>query len=149
MDIVFTSQSKRFFYCRDAVCQFVFDRERVPINPFRAFEYFLNDRVEHDRVREANNALVLRANELWVFGQQLADGVLAEVQLAAQSGKRVRFYSIDPRPENIRELDVSELSFEPEVHSASGMTKAQLLDDLTNLLGQHANVVQDPLIEIR
>jgi hypothetical protein len=146
MDIVFTAQSKRFFYCRDAVCQYVFDRNHAPVNPFRAFEYFLSERVDHDRVREANNALVLRADQLWVFGQQLADGVLAEVQLAAQHGKPIRFFSIDPRPEEIRELDIPELTFEPEVFNSTGMNKAQLLADLTGLVGVVSKVVQDPLI---
>jgi hypothetical protein len=146
MDIVFTAQSKRFFYCRDAVCQYVFDRNHAPVNPFRAFEYFLSDRVDRDRVREANNALVLRADQLWVFGQELADGVLAEVQLAAQNGKPIRFFSIDPSPEKIRELDIAELKFEREVLSNAGTNKTQLLSDLTALVGRVPRVVQDPLI---
>lgn len=148
MDIIFTAQSKRFFYCRDAVCQFVFDRDRVPLNPFRAFEYFLGERVERGRVRRANNALVLRADELWVFGHELADGVLAEVQLAAEHQKPIRFFSIDPRPEEIRELDVAELTFEYEVFHNSGRKKEQLLDDLTSML-REPHAVQDTLVPLR
>ena len=46
--VVYTAQSKQFFYCRDAVCQFVFENNAIPLNPFRVFDYFLNDRVDRD-----------------------------------------------------------------------------------------------------
>ena len=54
LPIVFTAQSKAFFYCRDAVCEFVFNRHCVPLNPFRVFEYFLGDRVDRDAVGQAD-----------------------------------------------------------------------------------------------
>ena len=50
LPVVFTAQSKVYFYCRDAVCEFVFQNNAVPVNPFRVFEYFLGDRVDRDLV---------------------------------------------------------------------------------------------------
>lgn len=66
--VIYTAQSKQFFYCGDAVCQFVFERGRIPVNPFRAFDYFLGDRVNRDLVRRGNYAMLQRSDELWVFG---------------------------------------------------------------------------------
>ncbi len=82
LPVVFTAQSKVYFYCRDAVCQFVFDNGAVPVNPFRVFEYFLGDRVDRNLVRQGNNNLIRIVDELWVFGDVIADGVLAEICLA-------------------------------------------------------------------
>src|SRR5580704_15510026 len=70
--VVFTAQSKREFYCRDAVCEYVFRQGRIPLNPFRVFGYFLGDRVDRDVVRAGNNNLIRISDELWVFGELIA-----------------------------------------------------------------------------
>ena len=46
MPIAFTAQSKRFFYCQDVVCAYTLQHGFIPLNPFRVFGYFLDDRVE-------------------------------------------------------------------------------------------------------
>jgi hypothetical protein len=132
--IVFTAQSKRFFYCREAVCQFAFSHGVIPINPFMAFGYFLGERTDRDAVRRANDALVLRCDELWVFGRDLANGVLQEIALAADARKPIRFFSIDDRPERIEELHVEALRFEDEVRNKAGRPRERLLDDLRAVL---------------
>lgn len=133
-DVVFTAQSKRFFYCREAVCEFAFARGVVPINPFMSFGYFLSDRSDRDAVRQANDTLVLRSDQLWVFGQDLSNGVLHEIALAADAGKPVRFFSIDDRPERIVELHVDDLRFEHEVRVKTGHGRERLLEDLRRVL---------------
>ncbi len=132
--LVFTAQSKRFFYCREAVCEFAFSRGAVPINPFMAFGYFLSDRTDRDDVRRANNALVARCDQLWVFGRDLSNGVLYEIALAADDDKPIRFFSIDDRPERIEELHVDSLRFEEEVRARTGHGRERLLDDLKRVL---------------
>jgi hypothetical protein len=132
--LVFTGQSKRFFYCREAVCQFAFSHGVVPINPFMAFGYYLGERTDRNTVRRANDALVLRCDELWVFGRDLADGVLNEITLAARAHKPIRFFSIDDRPERIEELHVEALRFEDEVRIKAGRPRERLLEDLRALL---------------
>src|SRR5262245_60552970 len=118
LPVVFTAQSKQFFYCRDAVCQFVLSRQAVPLNPFRVFEYFLGDRVDRDVVRLGNNNLIRIADELWVFGETIADGVLAEILYARQLRKPVKYFTIENKAERIRELRPSELRFEKQVYAA-------------------------------
>jgi len=114
LPIVYTAQSKRSFYCRDAVCEFVFAQGAVPVNPFRAFEYFLADRAPRDLVRQANNNLVRIADEVWVFGE-IGDAVLFEILYARRLGKTVRCFSIGDRAEEIRPTSIRDIVFEPEV----------------------------------
>lgn len=117
LDMIFTAQSKNYFYCRDVICQYVLNQGLLPINPFRVFDYFLGDRVERDIIRQGNNQLIDTCKELWVFGP-IADGVLFEIALAKTKNKTIRFFSIGSTISDIHEIiDLSELTFEPEVHS--------------------------------
>jgi hypothetical protein len=126
--MIYTAQSKQYFYCRDAVCEFVFRRGSIPINPFRLFDYFLGDRVERDKIRAANAEMLSRCDEVWVFGETLADGVMMEIAQAKNEGKRVRYFSIDNHADNIRDLDPEWLSFEHEVHEGTGLDRDELLE---------------------
>lgn len=111
LPVVFTAQSKQYFYCRDAVCIFVLNQGCVPLNPFRAFDYFLGERVDRDLVRQANFNLIRISDELWVFGDTIANGVLAEIKYAIQQKKSIRFFTISPQPNEIRPLRPDELEY--------------------------------------
>jgi hypothetical protein len=130
LPIIFTAQSKAFFYCRDAVCEFVFNNNGIPLNPFRVFEYFLGDRVDRNIVRQANNNLIRIADEVWVFGHLIADGVLFEIKYAQQLNKPVRFFTIANRASHIREITVHQLKFEPEIHGRFKITKEELFSQI-------------------
>lgn len=146
--VVYTAQSKQYFYCRDAVCEFVFKQGGIPLHPFRVFDYFLNDRVPRELVREGNLEILRRSDQVWVFGETLADGVLIEIAQAASEGKPVRYFSIDNRADRIRELPPGRLNFEREVYTGSGLAKADLLrhlfegapDLVAAALGRHEEV---------
>lgn len=117
--IIFTAQSKRDFFCRDVVCQYVFEQGGVPLNPFRAFDYFLSDRVPRDDVRIGNNNLIRLADELWIFGISIADGVLFEIEYAHQLAKPVRFFTIGNRIGDIQEVGTGQLVFEAQLIQAT------------------------------
>ena len=51
----------------------------VPLNPFMLFDYFFLDTIDRDIVREANNNVVLKSDEIRVFGP-VSNWVLAEVK---------------------------------------------------------------------
>jgi uncharacterized protein len=126
MPMVFTAQSKTVFYCRDAICEFVLKRGSLPLNPFRVFDYFLSDRVDHALVRRGNNQLIKACDEIWVFGP-VADGVLFEVIYALEIGKPIRFFTVGAKAEDITEInELSRVTFESEVH-APGITRESLL----------------------
>jgi uncharacterized FAD-dependent dehydrogenase/anti-anti-sigma regulatory factor len=131
LDLIFTAQSKKYFYCRDVICQYVLEQEKLPINPFRIFDYFLSDRVDRDIIRRGNNQLIKSCKELWVFGP-IADGVLFEIALAKSNGKNIRFFNISTHVNEILEIsNLNEVVFEPEVH-AKQITKSDLIKFITN-----------------
>ena len=111
--VVFTAMSKKYFYMRFFVTKFALDQGVVPINPFTSFDYFLLDAVERDTVRRANNTLVVRADELWVFGD-IADGVRAEIVQAWQQHKTVRFFAFRG-DKHIYEVTIDDLVYEDGV----------------------------------
>ena len=111
--VVFTAMSKKYFYMRFFVTKFALEQGAVPINPFASFDYFLLDAVERDTVRRANNTLVARADELWVFGD-IADGVRAEVVQAWQQHKTVRFFAFRG-DKHIYEVTIDDLVYEDDV----------------------------------
>lgn len=126
MKLIYTAQSKRDFFCRDAVCAFVLSLGEVPLNPFRVFDYFLGGRVSEDVVRSANRMLIERSDEVWAFGQTLANGVIAELELAIHLGKPIQLYTIGYTAEGIRGIDWSSLDLEPEV-LATGLSRDEVV----------------------
>jgi hypothetical protein len=113
--VVFTAMSKKYFYMRFFVTKFALEQGVVPINPFTSFDYFLLDAVERDTVRRANNTLVARADELWVFGD-IADGVRAEIVQAWQQHKTVRFFAFRS-DKYIYEVEIGDLVYENGVEA--------------------------------
>ena len=129
LPLIFTAQSKKFFYSRDVICEYVFNKGMLPINPFRIFDYFLGDRVPREIIRQGNNHLVRACDELWVFGP-IADGVLFEVIYAINMKKPVRFFSIGTRSKDIYPFQqLSDIVFESEVHSTR-QKRADLLKEI-------------------
>ena len=124
--LVYTAQSKQYFYCRDVVCEFVFNQGAVPLNPFRAFDYFLGDRVPRDAVRAANQRLIKASDELWVFGEQLSDGVIVELAQAGRLGLPIRFFTIGSELSQIREVSTAFVTFEDEVVASTGMGQTEM-----------------------
>lgn len=128
MNIVFTAQSKKYFYCKDVVCEYVFKNGSTPINPFNVFGYFLGDRVSRDKVRQGNNTLINSSDELWIFGP-ISDGVLFEIKLAKMWKKPIKYFSIGTYLYDIKPICIDDIVFEPEVH-AKQAKRADLIDFL-------------------
>ena len=110
MELVYPAHSKHNFYFRQHISRYVLEQDCVPLNPFMIFEYFMLDTVDRDLIRNANNNLVRRADQLWVFGE-ISDGVLAEIKLAKELEKPIRYFLIIKSRE-IREISENEVQFE-------------------------------------
>ena len=65
-------------------------------------------------VRNGNNNLLLRCDELWVYGD-VSDGVLSEINTFTKTGKPVRYFDISGLPESVVEVELSALPFESDV----------------------------------
>jgi hypothetical protein len=111
--LVYTAMSKHLFYYRMFISVFVLENGGVPLNPFMVFDYFLLNAVDQDLVREGNNNLVKRCDEIWVFGA-ISNGVLAEIQIAHTQGKTVRYFAIE-KPHKIVETSKDKAAMEAEV----------------------------------
>lgn len=112
-NLVYTAMSKHLFYMRAHISKFVIEQHGVPLNPFMIFDYFMLDTVDRDLVREGNNNLVKRSDEIWVFGK-VADGVLAEIKIAKAAGKPVRYFKIE-KLKTILPISVDEVEMEEDV----------------------------------
>ncbi len=92
--LVYTAISKHYFFFRTHISKYVIEQNKVPLNPFMLFDYFFLDSVDRDLVREANNNLVKRCDEIWVFGP-VSDGVLAEIKIAKEMNKPIKYFKIE------------------------------------------------------
>jgi len=110
MKLIYPAFSKHLFYFRMHISKFVLENNCVPLNPFMIHEYFLLDTVDRDKIRESNNAIVEKAEELWVFGK-ISDGVLAEINLAKKSGKPIRYFEVI-KSKDIKEISEKEVELE-------------------------------------
>ena len=110
MKLIYPAISKHYFYFRQHISKFVLEQDCVPLNPFMMFEYFMLDTVDRDLIRNANNNLVKKSDELWVFGP-ISDGVLAEIKLAKSLNKPIRYFKII-RGKEIKEISKEEVEFE-------------------------------------
>ena len=113
MKLVYPAHSKHYFYFREHISKFVLEQDCVPLNPFMIFEYFMLDIVKRETIRNANNNLVKRSDETWVFGP-VSDGVLDEIRLAKQEIKPIRYFSILKSSE-IKEISKDEVEFEDDL----------------------------------
>jgi hypothetical protein len=111
--LVYTAMSKHLFYFRMFISVFVLKNGGVPLNPCMVFDYFLLDAVDRNLVREANNNLVRKCDEVWVFGA-VSNGVFAEIQIANEQGKPVRYFSVE-KPHKIVESSKEKVEMEDEV----------------------------------
>lgn len=112
--LVYTAFSKRNAYFKMFISKFATEQGVVPLNPFMLFDYFLLDAVERDAVREANNSLVKRADEIWVFGQ-ISDGVLAEIKIAQDLHKPIKYFKIENSQDIVPVASKNEIEMEQDV----------------------------------
>src|SRR5262249_24719492 len=112
-ELVYTAMSKHYFYYRMFISRYVLEKGKVPLNPFMLFDYFLLDSVDRDRIRDANNSIVRRADQLWVFGP-ISNGVLAEIQIAQNSCKPIVYFKIE-KPHTIIQITSQEAEMEQDV----------------------------------
>jgi len=109
--VVFAAMSKRNFYLREHIIRFILQKGYTPTCAFMMYSYFLLDTVERRRLIEANNDLIRRSDELWVFGN-ISDGVAEEIKLAKRLKQTVKYFCIDQFPNTIKEISGKEVCIE-------------------------------------
>jgi hypothetical protein len=91
--VVFAAMSKNNFYLREHIIKYILEKGYTPTCAFMMFSYFLLDTVERGKLIRANNDLIRRSDELWVFGE-ISDGVDKEIRLAKKRKMPVVYYDI-------------------------------------------------------
>lgn len=91
--VVFAAMGKQNFYLREHIVKFILEQGYTPTCAFMMFSYFLLDTVDRQALIRANNDLIRRSDELWVFGE-LSDGVREEISLATKLDIPIKFFTI-------------------------------------------------------
>ena len=113
MKLIFSAFSKHLFYFRMYISKYILENGGVLLNPFMIHDYFLLDTIDRDIIRASNNALVEKADELWVFGD-ISNGVLAEIKLAKKSNKPIRYFQVISS-KDIKEITAKETKMEHDL----------------------------------
>lgn len=98
--LIYVAQSNRNFYWRQHITKFILDEGFVPITPFMLFDYYLLHTVPKEMVREAFNNLIVRCDQMWVFGS-VSLGVKVQIGIAKRLKKPIRYYDISDLPYRI------------------------------------------------
>lgn len=109
--IIFTSYSKKNFYLRSDISIFILKNGHTPVSPFMNFDYNLAGLVPKDMIRVANNTLITKCDELWVFGE-VSDGVMVEIYLAKKHNKIVRYFMPTLEPQVFEEIELKQVQLE-------------------------------------
>ncbi len=112
--VVYTAQSAKNFHQRMLICKHAFEQGVVPVNPFNTFGYYLYELVDRNLVRNGNNNVMKRCDEIWVYGE-ISDGVLAEIEMFKSIGRPIRYFDISGLPKEVKELSKDKLTFEDNV----------------------------------
>ena len=92
--VVFAALSKRNFYLREYIVKFILEKGGTPMCAFMMYSYFLLDTVDRKKLIDANNDLIRRSDELWVFGE-ITEGVEKEIELAKKLGQPIKYFDIN------------------------------------------------------
>lgn len=91
--VVFAAMSKENFFLREHIIRFILKKGFTPTCAFMMFSYYLLDTVNRKELISANNDLIRRSDELWVFGN-ITDGVREEIKLAQKITRPIRHFKI-------------------------------------------------------
>lgn len=119
---VYTAHSKHYFFARKMISAFVLKENRLPLNPFTNWDYFMNDMVERSLTARANNNLIIISDELWQFGI-ISNGCYHEIKLSMKLNKPIRFFALGKRLEDIKEISINDLEFEEELKNEYDMNE--------------------------
>ena len=74
-------------------CKFAVSRGRIPIAPHLYFPQFMSETNERGRVMSMNLELLRLCSEIWVFGDKITAGMVAELAHAERLRKNIRYFT--------------------------------------------------------
>lgn len=130
---VYTAHSKHNFYARKMISAYVLENNKLPLNPFTNWDYFMNDMVDRKLTVRGNNNLIYLADELWQFGI-ISNGCYHEIKLAMNLNKIIKFFEIGKTVRDIKEINIDKIEFEEELKEEFNMDEFK--KELVNYLGK-------------
>ena len=70
-------------------CKFAVAKGKLPLAPHLYFPQFLSEATERDKAMQMNFELLKLCGELWVFGDEITEGMAMEIDRA----KKVRYFT--------------------------------------------------------
>ena len=73
--------------------RFVVDEGGIPLTPHLLFPQFMQEETERDLAIFMDLALLSKCAEIWVFGDDISNGMEVEINHAQRKGKLIRYVS--------------------------------------------------------
>jgi len=83
--------------------RFTFNKKNIPITPHLLYPQFLNDDDLFERniaIHKINYVLLGLCKEMWVFGDDITEGMQREILVAKKRKKPIRYFNKDLKEEN-------------------------------------------------
>ena len=76
-------------------CRFVISQGCIPVAPHLLYPQFLDNEDEEERSlgQFCGKVLMSKCHEFWVFGNQISEGMQAEIRRAKYKGMRIRHFN--------------------------------------------------------
>lgn len=76
-------------------CRFAVIKKAIPIAPHLLFPQFMSEERERRLVLFMGMVLLGKCDEVWVFGERISEGMLAEIEKAKKMWKKIRYFNGD------------------------------------------------------
>ena len=70
-------------------CKFAVSKGRIPLAPHLYFPQFMSEGTEREKAMSMNLELLKLCDEVWVFGEQITEGMAMEIERA----RKVRYFT--------------------------------------------------------
>lgn len=81
-----TEKARRF-------CRFVVDNGAIPIAPHLLLPQFMSEETERDEAMFMNMVFLGKCEQVWVFGNEITSGMVAEIEKAMVMRKTIRYFT--------------------------------------------------------
>lgn len=73
-------------------CRFAAERDAVSLTPHLLLPQFMSEETERNAAMAMNRVILERCDELWLFGDEITDGMAQEFVWAKQRGMPIRYF---------------------------------------------------------
>lgn len=108
--VIFAAMARENFCVREHIVKFILEHKHTPTSAFMMYSYFLLDTVDRKSLITANNELIKRSDELWVFGI-VSNGVEEEIKISKKQNMPVKYFNCTPPDINLVEIPEKEVKY--------------------------------------